>query len=54
MEKTSKNKGNDFLAKHYPGIKKSLHKKRIENLKDLLEKEIAEYDKHYGNKKIMK
>ena len=43
----------DFLGKYYPGIKKSLHKKRIENLQELLEKEIEEYETEY-KEKIMK
>ena len=37
----------DFLGKYYPGIKKSMHKKRIENLKDLLEREKQLYKKNY-------
>jgi hypothetical protein len=41
---------NDFLGKYYPSIKQMLHKRRIENLRELLEKEIAEYDKQYGDK----
>jgi hypothetical protein len=38
---------NDFLGKYYPSIKQMLHKRRIENLKELLEKEIEEYKKQY-------
>jgi hypothetical protein len=37
----------DFLGKYYPGIKKSLHKKRILNLQELLEKEKKNYKKQY-------
>ncbi len=37
----------DFLGKYYPGIKKSLHKKRILALTDLLEKEKSNFKKQY-------
>ena len=37
----------DFLGKYYPGIKKSLHKKRILALENLLEKEKQLYKKNY-------
>lgn len=37
----------DFLGKYYPGIKQMLHKKRIFNLQELLEKEKAQYKKQY-------
>lgn len=37
----------DFLGKYYPGIKKSLHKKRILNLQELLEQETESYKKQY-------
>ena len=47
METKSKNKANDFLGKHYPGIKQMLHKKRILNLQELLEKEKIKYKKEY-------
>jgi len=47
METKSKNKANDFLGKHYPGIKQMLHKKRILNLQELLEKEKVKYKKEY-------
>ena len=39
----------DFLGKYYPGIKKQLHKKRIANLRELLEREIKTYTKIYGD-----
>ena len=47
METKSKNKAGDFLGKHYPGIKRMLHKKRILNLQELLEIEKAKYKKEY-------
>ena len=47
METKSKNKAGDFLGKYYPGIKQMLHKKRILNLQELLEKEKDNYKKEY-------
>jgi hypothetical protein len=47
METKPKNKTGDFLGKHYPGIKRMLHKKRILNLQELLEIEKAKYKKEY-------
>ena len=40
-------KNNDFLAKHYPSIKKMFHKKRILALEELLEVEKKKYKKEY-------
>lgn len=37
----------DFLTKYYPGIKKSMHKKRILALEELLEQEKEKYKKQY-------
>lgn len=38
---------NDFLGKYYPGIKRSLHKRRILALAELLEREKELYKKEY-------
>jgi hypothetical protein len=35
----------NFLKKHYPGIKRNLHLKRIQNLEELLEEVKEEYIK---------
>ena len=37
----------DFMEKHYPGIKRKMHKQRIINLSNLLDKEREEYEKKY-------
>jgi len=37
----------DFLGKYYPGIKRSLHKQRIERMESLLKKEKELYNKTY-------
>lgn len=37
----------DFLKKYYPGIQKDLHKKRIQNLIELLDTEKEVYEKTY-------
>ena len=37
----------DFLGKYYPGIKKSMHKRRILALQELLETEKLKYKKQY-------
>ena len=47
METKSKNKASDFLGKHYLGIKRMFHKKRILHLQELLEIEKAKYKKEY-------
>lgn len=38
---------NDFLGKYYPSIKRKLHESRIENLREILSKEIELYNKTY-------
>jgi len=37
----------DFLGKYYPGIKKSMHERRILALIELLEREKETYKKRY-------
>ena len=37
----------DFLGKYYPGIKRSMHKKRILALAEILEKEKQSFKKQY-------
>ena len=41
---------NDFLSKYYPGIKRTLHEKRIQNLRELLREVEEEYEKNYNVK----
>jgi len=43
----------DFLGKYYPGIKRQMHKQRIINLYNLLEKERKDYEKKYKIKIVM-
>ena len=43
----------NFLEKYYPSIKRQMHKQRIVNLSNLLDKERKEYEKKYNVKIAM-